>query len=170
MGLSFKRLVYRSWFYFRQGYGTYITLPMGIASALVVFYELSIKNIPALRPYIPSLTVFALEALVAFVPVSIALGLYHIKRTGVFATDIALQTESNPYVYKIVPGKEQELYLPLNIFVVKGLAKLLDQQTTMSAEERKEVEEILVKANSLLEGQMIGHPSQVARAKLRTEA
>lgn len=158
MRFSFRRLIYRSWFYFRQGYGTYISLPVGVASSLVVFYELAIKNIPTFRPFIPSLTVFALEALFVFVPISIALGLYHIKRTGVFATDMAIQTESNPYVYKVVPGKEQDVYLPLTMLMAKGIAKLLDRQATMNAEERKEFEEILAKANSLLEGRMIGQP------------
>ena len=165
MRFSLRRFVYRSWFYFRQGYGTYISLPVGVASSLVVFYELAIKNVSVLRPFIPSLTVFALEALVVFVPISISLGLYHIKRTGVFATDIALQTESNPYVYKILPGKEQEVFLPLMMVTARGLARVLDQQKTMTAEEREEFERVLAKADKLLEGQMMGHPRQISRTK-----
>jgi hypothetical protein len=41
------------------------------------------------------------------------------------------------------------------------LAKVLDQQKTMTTEEKKELEEILGKANALLEGQYVGLPRQL---------
>lgn len=94
-------------------------------------------------------------------PVGILAGLYHMKRTGAFAADAAIGTESNPYVYKVVPGKEREVFLPLWVLTVRSLAKVLDQQRTMTTEEKKELEEILSKANALLEGQYVGLPRQL---------
>jgi hypothetical protein len=82
------------------------------------------------------------------------------KRTGAFAADASVATEANPYVYKVIPGKEREVFLPLWVLTVRSLAKVLDQQKTMTIEEKRELEEILAKANALLEGQYIGLPKQ----------
>lgn len=95
------------------------------------------------------------------VPIGIFAGLYHMKRTGAFAADASVATESNPYVYKVVPGKEREVFLPLWILTLRGLAKMLDQQKTTTPDERKQLEDILNKANALLEGQYVGLPSQL---------
>jgi hypothetical protein len=46
------------------------------------------------------------------------------------------------------------------VLTVKALAKVLDQQKTMTADERKEMEELLEKANALLKGQGVGLPRQ----------
>ncbi len=85
------------------------------------------------------------------------------KRTGAFAADAAIQTESNPYFYRIIPGKEREVFLPLWILTVRSLAKVLDQQKTMTLEERRELEDTLNRANALLEGQIVGSPKQQGR-------
>lgn len=158
MRLNFYRLLYRSWFYFRAGYGTYISLPIGVASNLVVLYELAVIKNKYLSPIFQSLTIFTLAALIVFVPISITLGLYHMKRSGAFAADAAVQIESNPYVYKIIPGKEQEVLYPLIMLTAKGLARVLDQQRNMTPDEKREFEDVLTKARVLLQGQPVGVP------------
>lgn len=81
------------------------------------------------------------------------------KRTGAYAADASVATEANPYIYKVVPGKEKEVFLPLWILTVRGLAKMLDQQKTMTSDERKEMENLLNKASALMQGQIVGLPS-----------
>src|SRR5260370_40869051 len=110
--------------------------------------------------YFQSLTIFAILALVVLVPVGISAGLYHMKRTGAYAADASVATEANPYIYKLIPGKEKEVFLPLWILTLEGLAKLLDQQKTTTPEERKHLEDLLNKANALLEGQFVGLPKE----------
>ena len=95
------------------------------------------------------------------IPVGIFAGLYHMKRTGAYAADASVATEANPYIYKLVPGKEKEVFLPLWILTVRGLAKMLDQQSTMTPEEREQLQKLLHKANALLEGQTVGLPTQL---------
>jgi len=82
------------------------------------------------------------------------------KRTGAYAADASVATEANPYIYKVVPGKEKEVFLPLWILTVRGLAKMLDQQKTMTSEEKKELEALLNKASALMEGQYVGLPRE----------
>ncbi len=80
------------------------------------------------------------------------------KRTGAYAADASVATEANPYIYKVVPGKEKEVFLPLWILTVRGLAKMLDQQKTMTSKEKQELEDLLSKASALMEGQYVGLP------------
>ena len=87
------------------------------------------------------------------------------KRTGAFAADAAVQTESNPYVYRAVPGKEKEVMLPLMILTARGLAQVMDQLKTMTPEERSRFEEVLAKADMLLKGQSVGLTNQRSREK-----
>ncbi|OLC62740.1 hypothetical protein AUH73_03965 [archaeon 13_1_40CM_4_53_4] len=156
--MNFSKLLFRSWFYFRTGYNTYIAFFIGFASNVIVIYKLGISENKFLGPYFQSLTLFAILALAVLIPVSISAGLYHMKRTGAYAADASVSTESNPYIYKVLPGKEQEVFLPLWMMTVRGLARLLEQEKTMTADEKQELEDTLNKAKSLLQGQFVGHP------------
>ncbi len=161
--LNLNRLLFRAWFYFRIGYGTYISLPVGIASNLVVLYELAIINNKLLHPIFPSLAFFAILAVVVFFPGGALLGLFHMKRTPAFAADASVQTEANPYVYKIIPGKEQEVLYPLIAMTAKGLARVLENQESITSEEKREFEEALSKANALIQGQPVGLPTKLSQ-------
>ena len=85
------------------------------------------------------------------------------KRTGAFAADASVQTESNPYVYRAVPGKEKEVFVPLMILTARGLAKVMEQLKTMTPEEKGEFEAVLAKADVLLKGQAVGLSSRRSR-------
>ncbi len=152
--------MYRSWFYFRTGYNLYLAFLIGFASNIVVLFRLGVTENKYLAPLFPSLTIFTIIGLLVAIPVGIFTGLYHMKRSGAYAADASVQLEANPYIYKIVPGKEQEVFLPLWVLTVKALAKMLDRERTMTAEERTEMETLLDKANALLKGQGVGLPSQ----------
>ncbi len=158
--LDFWKLLFRAWFYFRQGYNVYLAFLIGFASNIVVLYRLGVTDNKFLAPIFPSLTVFTVVGLVIAVPVGIFAGLYHMKRTGAFAADASVSLEANPYVYRVVPGKEKEVLLPLMILTARGLARLMDQLKTMTPEERSEFEDVLAKADTLLKGQAVGLTSQ----------
>jgi len=159
--VNFRKVLFRAWFYFRTGYNLYLAFLVGFASNIVVLYRLGVSDNKYLAPIFPSLSLFTILALVIALPVGILAGLYHMKRTGAFAADASVATEANPYIYKLVPGKEREVFLPLWILTVRGLAKMLDQQKTTTPEERKELEDLLGKASALLEGQYVGLPKQL---------
>lgn len=160
MGLNFRRILFRSWFYFRIGYGTYIALLIGIASNLVVLYRLGVVDIKFLSNIFPSLTIFSVVAMIVAVPISVGAGLYHMKRTGAFAADASVSTESNPYIYKVIPGKEQEVLYPLLMLTARGLVKVLDHEQMITASDKREFEDALAKASALLQGEAVGLPKR----------
>jgi hypothetical protein len=159
--VNFSKLLFRSWFYFRAGYNTYIAFFIGFSSNMIVIYKLGISENKFLGPIFGSLTLFAVAALAVLIPFSIAAGLYHMKRTGAYAAEASVSTEANPYIYKLMPGKEREVFLPLWVMTVRSLARLLEQEKPMTPAERQEMEDTLSKATALLKGQFVGHPKRM---------
>jgi hypothetical protein len=157
--LNFGKLIFRAWFYFRQGYNVYLAFLIGFASNIVVLYRLGIEPNDYLHPFAPTLSIFVIEGLAVAIPVGIFAGLYHMKRTAAFAADASVQTEANPYIYKTI-GKEKEVFLPLWILTVRSLAKILERQQSMTPEDKNDLNEILNKANALLGGQYVGLPKK----------
>ncbi len=161
--MKFSKLIFRSWYYFRIGYGTYVAFPLGFASTMIVIYALAIVPVPFLHDIFSHLYIFGIVGLLIIGPISIYAGLYHIKRTGAYSAEASVLTESNPYVYKAIPGKEREVFLPLMVLTAKGLAKVMEQQNTLTSEEQREFQIVLGKANTLLEGASVGLPKDKSR-------
>jgi len=130
---------------------------------MIVIYELALKDVPQIHDYFPHLYIFGIVALLVIGPVSIYAGLYHLKRTGAYSAEASVLTESNPYVYKAIPGKEREVILPLMMLTARGLAKVMEQQHSLSLDEQKEFENVLAKANTLLEGSSVGLPKDKSK-------
>ncbi len=151
--MNFERILFRSWFYLRVGYGTYIAFLIGFVSNIIVIYKLAIAD-TSLVSLFPHLTEFAVLAAVLASPVSVIIGLYHMRRTAAFAADATVSIEANPYVYKIIPGKEREVTIPLSIMTARVLLKLAGDKLT--PEEKQELEEVLAKADKLLLGHSVG--------------
>ena len=162
--MNLSRLIFRSWYYFRIGYGTYVAFPLGFASTMIVIYELAFKDIAVIHDYFPRLYIFGIVALLVIGPISIYAGLYHIKRTGAYSAEASVLTESNPYVYRAIPGKEREVFLPLMMLTLKGLVKMMEQQHSMTLEEQREFQTVLEKANTLLKGASVGLPKDKSKS------
>ena len=151
--MNFERMIFRSWFYLRVGYGIYIAFLIGFVSNIIVIYKLAIAD-TSLVSVFPHLTEFAILAVVIASPLSVIIGLYHMRRTAAFAADATVSMEANPYVYKIIPGKEREVTIPLSIMTARVLLKLAGDKLT--PEEKQELEEVLTKADKLLLGHSVG--------------
>src|SRR5260370_25152347 len=136
--MKFSKLIFRSWYYFRIGYGTYVAFPLGFASTMIVIYALAVVDVPAIHDIFPHLYIFGIVGLLIIGPVSIYAGLYHLKRTGAYSAEASVLTESIPYVYKAIPGKEREVFLPLLAPTAKGLAKVIEQQNALTSDEQRD--------------------------------
>jgi hypothetical protein len=168
--LRFQDFLFRAWFYFRTGYSIYLAFLLGFFSNTIVIFKLAIEPIelsctPAscpsllgriLKTLFPSLTWFAILASAVAIPVGIYIGYFHMKRTGAFAAEASVGIEANPYVYKVVPGKEQEVFLPLMILTARGLQKVMERENMLTNEEKEELDSVLLTAEKLLAGHPVG--------------
>jgi len=152
------RFLTRLWFYFRIGYATYLTFLLGAVNTLVVVWYLAIRDIPVVEDVFGHFTPFAIFVTMVGVPLSIAAGWVHYKRSPAYTSEIDIQIEANPYNYKLIPGKERELYGPLYLEMLQLMRKLLQAQDLMSIEEKSAVDTLERKLKILVEGGFVGSP------------
>lgn len=148
----------RFWYYFRIGYGTYLTFLMGYVTTLITVYYLAIKNLPDLLNLFPHFETFAILATVIGAPTSVAIGWMHLKKTHAYSSEADITVESNPYSYKLVPGKELEAFAPSYLELLKLVSKLLKSQNLLSKEDESRIADIEKNLQTLIEGNMVGNP------------
>ena len=130
--LNVRRFLFRSWYYFRIGYSTYLTFLLGFATTLITVYYLAINSIPALKSVFPSFLLFSIIAIGIGVPLSVLAGFVHFQRSRAYSAEVDIGVEANPYYYKVTPGKEAEIYVPMNIAAIDlalGMARKLGALT-----------------------------------------
>ena len=88
---------FRSWYYFRMGWGTYFAFIFAAINTLTVTYFLAIENYPALSTIFPNFFQYILIISCIGVPLLIIVGYVHYKRTVAFKSEIDIVLESNPY-------------------------------------------------------------------------
>ncbi len=151
-------LVYRSWYYFRLGYGTYLAFVVGIFGTLVTVYYLAIRGAPDLLYLFPHFWIFAVIALLVGMPVSVLIGWGHIKRSALWRTEVDIGIEANPYYYKLTPGWQKDVYAPLYLEVLRLVRRLSERDRLLTEEENARILEIEKKMETLIAGGYIGKP------------
>lgn len=151
-------MVSRAWYYFRIGYSTYLTFLLGYVSTLVTVYYLAIKNVPDLFTIFPRFIPFAALATVIGVPLSVAIGWFHLKRSNLFSSEADIGIESNPWNYKLVPGYQKDALYPAVYAQLRLLHQLANRASLVSDDDQKELDSLEEKLKKLLEGGFIGTP------------
>ena len=157
-GFDILRAVYRSWYYFRLGYATYLTFLLGYVSTLITVYYLAIKNMPDLASIFPHFATFGVVATVVGGPLAVVIGWAHLKRSGLFSTEQDITVEANPYLYKLPPGYTKELSIPATLIQLRIVRKLAETSGILTDTERAELDEIERKFKTLMDGGYIGSP------------
>jgi len=99
-----KRVILRSWYYFRVGYSTYLSLPISLVGWSSAIYYLAIKNLPFLESLFPRFHYFVTFGIIVFPPLAICLGWCHFKKLfrSFFKAELDIHVESNPYATEVV--------------------------------------------------------------------
>jgi hypothetical protein len=151
-------LVFRSWYYFRVGYATYLVFPIGYVSTLVTLYYLAVKNLPEVERFFPRFLTFAILATALALPISVLVGWTHLKRSKAWKTEMDISVESNPYYYKLPPGYYIEVMFPILKELLSNTAQLLDKQGLVDVSRKEKLEELQKKLEVLLQGGIVGRP------------
>jgi hypothetical protein len=158
--LASPRWIYRSWYYFRLGYGTYLTFILGYVSTLVTVYYLAIKNMPTLLDLFPHFVPFAVLATIIGAPLAVVIGWVHLKRSKLFSSEQDIAVEANPYNYKLPPGYWKEALAPMMLAQLRILRKLSETEGLLAGSDRSEIEELEKKMMILLKGGYVGSPKR----------
>jgi len=158
--LANLRWIYRAWYYFRLGYGTYLTFLLGYVSTLITVYFLAIKNMPPLLDVFPHFLPFAVLATLVGAPLAVVIGWVHLKRSGLFTSELDLAVEANPYQYKLPPGMAKEVSTPTTLMELRILRRLAETNGLLKDSERAQLDDLERKLLTLLEGGYVGVPKR----------
>jgi hypothetical protein len=109
-----RRLLFRTWYYFRIGYGTYLTFLLGFVTTIVTVYYLAINNIPILKSLFSSFLYFFVFAITIGVPLAVFSGYLHFMRTRAFSAEQDISVEANPWFWRVTPGRDALIVVPSN--------------------------------------------------------
>ena len=116
----------RRWYDFRLGHGLYLIFALSFANFILITHRLLIERVPILNEFFSSLWFFTIIFILAYIPISIVIGVWH-RRTQLRV--------------------EQDIAMRQNPFLAKVLAVIIDIQTGKASKEqietmRKTLEEI----------------------------
>jgi hypothetical protein len=150
-----KKLPFRAWFYFRQGWTTYFAFIFAAVNTMVTTYYLAIENIPALKSIFPSFLIYVSIVAGIGIPILVLVGYIHYKKSSAYSAEADINVESYPYFYKLPPGWNQEVVFPLYSIVTKLLVKIANNEK-LTEEEIEEIKSIEKKIDLLICGGYVG--------------
>ena len=131
-----KALAFRSWFYFRMGWTTYLAFIFAAINTLVVTYYLAIERLPILKEIFPTFASYVIILVTIGVPFLILIGYVHYKKSGAYKAEADIFLESNPHLYRILTNTE--ILFPLYLKISELLIKL-SKNEKLSEDETKEI-------------------------------
>ena len=149
----------------RQGWSTYFAFIFAAINTLVTTYYLAIKNIPYLTQIFPTFSVYVGVVVSTGIPILVAIGYVHFKKSAAFSSEQDVNAESNPYLFKLPPGYNVEVIFPMYLVLTKYLMKW-SRDEKLTNEEINEIYELQKKINLLIDGGYVGnHPRQSKLSK-----
>ena len=130
-----KSPLFRAWFYFRNGWSLYFAFIFAAINTLTVTYYLAIDKIPFLLNLFPSFTHYIGGAVLIGVPILIAIGFIHYKKSPAFRSDTTIGFETNPFVRRNLINSE--LNLELNLMIQNLLSRLSNNEKLTGDEFNK---------------------------------
>ena len=153
-----KTVGFRGWYYFRMGWTTYFAFILAAINTLTVTYYLAIENIPILQTIFPTFVTYVVIIVSIGIPLLIAIGYIHYKRSAAYSSETDVIAESNPYNYKLPPrGWNQSVNYPLYLLLTEMIIKS-SKNEQFSDEELLEIKNLQKKIKLLIDGKFVNDP------------
>ena len=147
-----RKLFFRSWFYFRQGWALYFAFIFAAVNTLTTTYFLAIKDYPSLKTIFPSFIQYVGIVSVIGVPLLVLMGYIHFKKSGAFKSETDITIEANPHQRRILVNTEVLLVLCLRI---NGIVLKLSQNEKLTEEEITQLAKLQEELNEHLKNKTI---------------
>lgn len=154
-----KNLVFRSWYYFRQGWSLYFAFIFAAVNTLVTTYYLAIKNIPSLEYVFPTFAVYAATLITIGIPILVIVGYVHFKKSAAYSSEQDVTVESHPYNFKLIPGYNVEVIFPIYLALTNYMIKW-SKNEKLTNDEIDKLNELQKKINILIDGGFVGNPKR----------
>ena len=127
--------VFRTWYYFRNGWSIYFAFIFAAINTLTVTYFLAVDNYPFLHSVFPSFAHYVVIISVIAIPLLIVVGYVHWKRSGARKAEIDINYEVDPYRARILVNSE--LILKINLNLIQLITKLASNEKLTPDEIQK---------------------------------
>jgi hypothetical protein len=131
-----KNTGFRSWYYFRMGWSTYFAFIFAAINTLTVTYYLAIEKVPILEILFPNFIQYVVIISGIGVPILVAVGYVHYKRSKAFKSEVDIIVETNPYQRRTIVNTE--LLLETNLKLMEFLIRL-SKNEKINEQEIKEL-------------------------------
>ena len=149
-----ENLVFRSWYYFRQGWSTYFAFIFAAINTLTVTYFLAIENYPELTQIFPTFIQYVIIVSTMGVPILVAAGYLHYKKTSAFKAEADVNIEANPHWRRMLMNTD--LLLSSYVKLIEIIPKITNQEE-LSEEEIKELSSLKESLKKQIDGQTEFH-------------
>ena len=136
-----KNPLFRAWFYFRMGWSTYFAFIFAAINTLTVTFYLAIENYPVLKSIFPTFEIYVIVTVLIGIPLLVAIGYAHYKRTKARKAEVDILVETNPYIMRTLVNTDIVLLLTLKLAeIIKNSnddsipKELLDELTKLQDE------------------------------------
>lgn len=150
-----KTMPFRAWFYFRMGWSTYFAFIFAAVNTLVVTYYLAIERIPELKYIFPSFSIYATIMVIIGIPLLVLFGYAHFKKSQAYSSEADIGVESNPYYFKLPPGHQKNVFVPLQLLLSQIVLKIATNEK-LTAEEIDKLKDIQRQLDILIKGGSVG--------------
>ena len=140
-----KNTGFRSWYYFRMGWSTYFAFIFAAINTLTVTYYLAIEKIPVLEIIFPTFIQYVVIVSGIGVPVLVAIGYVHYKRSKAFKSEVDIIVETNPYQRRTIVNTE--LLLETNLKLFEFLIRLSNDEKI----NEQEIKDLIEKNKTISE-------------------
>ena len=130
-----ENLLFRAWFYFRNGWSMYFAFIFAAINTLTVTYFLAIERVPALQVIFPSFFQYVAIVSLIGVPMLIGIGYAHYKRTKARKAEVDIGFETSTYQRRFIVNTE--IILHLNLRLIEMLMKLTHGEKLTENEIKK---------------------------------
>lgn len=118
-----RKLFFRLWYYFRNGWSTYFAFIFAAINTLTVTYYLAIEKYPNLQNVFPNFIQYVVVISIIGIPLLIVVGYIHYKKTHAYQSEADVTYESNPYALRVLINSE--LMLKLNLQLIDKFLQIM---------------------------------------------
>ena len=146
-----RNLGFRGWFYFRMGWSTYFVFILAAINTLTVTYFLAVDNYPFLKAIFPNFEQYIVTVTCIGIPLLVAVGYAHYKKTKAFRSEMDVIVESNPFLRRTTVNTD--IILRFNVNLINLVLKL--SKDTISEDELNDMEKIQKEITDLIKNRSL---------------
>jgi hypothetical protein len=120
-------ILFRAWYYFRNGWSTYFAFIFAAVNTLVVTYFLAIERYSFFKDVFPTFVHYVIIMILVGVPLLTFVGYIHFKKTPAIQAEAEIGLEVNPFWRRMLINTE--IVIPLQL-------KLTDLMVRLSKNEK----------------------------------